>query len=345
MSVVWIVSDGNPGHYNQSRAMAEAVRDARGWTVEWVTVRPRYRGFLRPLVYSVVNAFAGRMGLAMACRLFAIDALPASRPSMVISSGGTTAVFNVLAASAFGCPNFFLGRPPLRFDRFSRILLSEEAGDEPNAVRLPFLPTPITPGQAEEAGAALRQEIGAGVSPLWTMLIGGSSRSHRFKEDDWRALAAGMNRLSARYGGRWLITTSRRTGETAETILRRELDAGSIAEATWWQERPRPVMPAYLGACDAAFCTQDSLTMLTDAMASARPVFALSPKHVVFGESGGMFEAYLEQHEAENRIRRLPIAELEHVDPVSPPGFTPVRESIRNRIYEGYVRDVLDAKH
>ncbi len=345
MSVVWIVSDGNPGHYNQSRAVAEAVRDARGWTVEWVTVRPRYRGFLRPLVYFMVNAFADRLGLGMARRLFAIDALPASRPSMVISSGGTTAVFNVLVASEFGCPNFFLGRPPLRFDRFSRILLSEEAGDELNAVRLPFLPTPVTPERAEEAGAALRQEIGADDAPLWTMLIGGSSRSHRFEEGDWRALAAGMNRLSARYGGCWLITTSRRTGETAETILRRELDPASIADATWWQEHPRPVVPAYLGASDVAFCTQDSLTMLTDAMASARPVFALSPKHVTFGEGGGMFEAYLHRHEAENRIRRLLIVELGHVAPVSPPGFTPVRESIRNRIYEGYVRDVLDAKH
>ncbi|HER34263.1 MAG: mitochondrial fission ELM1 family protein [Halothiobacillaceae bacterium] len=345
MSVVWIVSDGNPGHFNQSRAVAEAVQDARGWTVEWVTVRPRYRGFLRPLVYSLVNAFAGRMGMATARRLVAIDALPASRPSMVISSGGATAVFNVLAASAFGCANFFLGRPPLRFDRFSRILLSEEAGDEPNVVRLPFLPTPVTPEQADQAGTALRRELDPGDTPLWAMLIGGSSRSHHFEPDDWRALAAGMNRLSAQYGGRWLITTSRRSGETAESILRRELDPACIAEATWWGERPRPVVPAYLGASDIAFCTQDSLTMLTDAMASARPVFALSPKRVDFGEGGGMFEAYLEQHQAEHRIRRLPIAQMEHVDPVSPPGFTPIHESIRDRIYEGYVRDVLDAKH
>lgn len=345
MKRLWLISDGNPGHYNQSRALAEAVRDARGWEVEWVSVRPRYRGFVRPLVYFMVNAFAGRMGMAMARRLFVIESLPSSRPAVVISSGGTTAVFNALAASAFGCPNFFLGRPPLQFNRFSRILLSEEAGDEPNAVRLPFLPTPITPTQAEEAGAVLRRDLGLHDGPLWAMLIGGGSRSHRFEEADWRGLAAGMNRLSARYGGRWLITTSRRTGEVAETILRRELAPASVAEATWWQRSPRPVMSAYLGACEVAFCTQDSLTMLTDAMAAARPVFALSPKHVVFGGSGGMFEAYLERHEAENRIHRVAIAELEHVDPLSPGAFTPVRESIRNRIYEEYVRDVLDANH
>lgn len=341
MSSVWIVSDGNPGHYNQSRAIAEAVQEARGWDVAWVTVRPRYRGFLRPLVYRAVNAFGGRLGLSAARWLFRHDGIPDATPSMVISSGGTTAVFNVLAASEFACPNVFLGRPPLRFDRFSRILLSEDEGEAENTARLPFLPTPVTPQQAETAGASLREQIGATDEPLWSMLIGGGSRSHRYGSDDWRALAAGMNRLAARYGGRWLITTSRRTGEAAEAILQRELDPACVAAATWWQNRPRPVVPAYLGASDVAFCTQDSLTMLTDAMASARPVFALSPERVVFDDGGGMFEAYLAQHEAARRIRRVSIAALGEVDPISPNGFVPVHESIKRQIYEGYVKDVL----
>ncbi len=342
MSVVWIVSDGNPGHYNQSRAVAEAVSDARGWMVEWVTVRPRYRGFLRPLIYRMVNTFADRMGMSMARRLFAIEALPTSRPSMVISSGGTTAVFNVLAASEFGCPNFFLGRPPLRFHRFSRILLSEEAGDEPNAVHLPFLPTPVTPELAEDAGAVLRREIGAGEAPLWAMLIGGSSRSHRYGESDWRELAAGMNRLATRYGGRWLITSSRRTGAAAEDILRQEINSEAVADATWWCSNPRPVVPAYLGASSLAFCTQDSLTMLTDAMAAARPVFSLHPDRVVFDEGAEMFRSYLERHEGTRRIRRVPIADLGQLDLDLSSGLEPVRESIKNQIYEGYVRDLLD---
>lgn len=341
MSSVWIVSDGNPGHYNQSRAVAEAVRDARGWAVEWVNVQPRYRGFLRPLVYRAVNAFGDRMGVSAARWLFRHDGIPDATPSMVISSGGTTAVFNVLAAGEFACPNVFLGRPPLRFDRFSRILLSEDEGEAANVARLPFLPTPVTPQQAQTAGAALREEIGATDKPLWAMLIGGASRSHRYGHDDWQALAEGMNRLAARYGGRWLITTSRRTGEAAEAILQRELDPAGVAAATWWQNRPRPVVPAYLGASDVAFCTQDSLSMLTDAMASARPVFALAPQWVAFDDGGGMFEAYLAQHEAAHRIRRVPIAALGEVAPISPHGFVPVHESIKRQIYEGYVKDVL----
>lgn len=341
MSTVWIVSDGNPGHYNQSRAIAEAVRDAHGWDVAWVTVQPRYRGFLRPLVYRAVNGFGDRLGLSAARWLFRHDGIPEAAPAMVISSGGSTAVFNVLAAGEFACPNVFLGRPPLRFDRFSRILLSEDEGEAANVARLPFLPTPVTPQQARTAGTALREEIGAPDELLWAMLIGGASRSHRYASDDWQALAAGMNRLAARVGGRWLITTSRRTGAAAEAILRRELDPAGVAAATWWQDRPRPVVPAYLGASDVAFCTQDSLTMLTDAMASARPVVALAPRRVVFDDGGGMFEAYLAQHEAARRIRRLPIAALGEVEPISPDDFVPVHESIKRQIYEGYVKDVL----
>ena len=260
---------------------------------------------------------------------------------MVISSGGTTAVFNVLVAGEFGCPNVFLGRPPLRFDRFSRILLSEDEGEAANVAHLAFLPTPVTPQLAEMAGAALREEIGAGDTTLWSMLIGGSSRSHRYDETDWRSLAAGMNRLADRCGGRWLVTTSRRTGEAAEAILQRDLDPDCVAEATWWQTRPRPVVPAYLGASNAAFCTQDSLTMLTDAMASARPVFALFPKRVAFEGGGGMFEAYLAQHEAAHRIRRVSITGLDEVEPAALEGFVTLHGSIKSQIYERYLRDVL----
>ncbi|MCA1791624.1 MAG: mitochondrial fission ELM1 family protein, partial [Thioalkalivibrio sp.] len=104
--------------------------------------------------------------------------------------------------------------------------------------------------------------------------------------------------------------------------------------------------PAYLGASDVAFCTQDSLTMLTDAMASARPVFALTPQRVVFDPGGdGMFERYLSLHETGKRIRRVPITALGSVDPISLRGFLPLHESIKSQIYQEYVRDVLPTDH
>lgn len=346
MGVVWIISDGKPGHYNQSRAIAEAVRDARGWEIEWVTVHPRYRGSFRPAAYWLTNTFGERLGLSIAAWLFRFKPLPTEPPSLIVSSGGTTAVFNALAAAEFGCPNLFLGPPPLRFDRFSRVIFSEEDGEGPNVVRLPFLPTPVTPALAEKAGNALKRELmasGAALSdePLWAMLIGGDSRNHRFSDDDWRALAAGMNQLSRRHGGRWLITTSRRTGPAAEALLRQELEPTSIADATWWQDRPRAVVPAYLGASECVFCTQDSLTMLTDGMAAARPVFALYPP-AVWLEANGMVEGYLSRHQAAGRIRCIAIDALGEVDPLSPEDFSPLQESIRSQIYEGYVRDILE---
>ncbi|WP_410474316.1 mitochondrial fission ELM1 family protein [Guyparkeria sp. TX1] len=342
MNAVWIVSDGSPGHYNQSRAVAEAVQEARGWDVEWVTVRPRYRGSFRPLVYRMMDWFPGRLGLSAALRLFRCDRLPESPPSLVISSGGTTAVFNALVAAEFGCPNLFLGPPPLRSDHFSRVLLSEEEAVGANVFELPYLPTPVTPQVAQEAGKVLSQDLAVTDRPLWAMLIGGCSRNHRFETGDWQALAEGMSRLSRQHGGRWLITSSRRTGQPAEALLREMLGSECVAEATWWQSRPRPVIPAYLGASDVVFCTEDSLSMLTDAMAASKPVFALSPKGVAFDAGGDMVAKYLDRHQAAGRMRRMPITDLSQINPTSLRGFLPLSESIKKQIYEGYVRDLLD---
>ena len=42
------------------------------------------------------------------------------------------------------------------------------------------------------------------------MILGGASRSHRFTDENWRALENAMNTIVARDGVRWLLTASRR---------------------------------------------------------------------------------------------------------------------------------------
>lgn len=342
MNRVWLISDGNPGHYNQSRGIAETIQELLGWPIDWITVKPRYRGFLRSSVRFLVERFGASLGAGTARLLFAADAIPEGHPSLIISSGGKTAVFNALMARHFGCPNVFIGPPPIAPRLFTRILLIESHYVCDNCQPLSFLPTPVTAQRATTASMAFRAEHRLEPGTYWALLIGGNSRSHHYTGDEWRQLAAAMNQLSQRHGIRWLVTSSRRTGREIETLLQQSLDATAVAHATWWGENPAKVVQAYLGTAEAAFCTQDSLTMLTDGMGAGKPVIALYPRHVALDNPRAQFFVdYIQRNVEMNRIRRVAIADLAHFSRGTLEEFDPLRISVSQEIFETSLKDLV----
>jgi len=115
---------------------------------------------------------------------------------------------------------------------------------------------------------------------LCAVLVGGESQEFHYVEADYRILAQALNRICGRQRMRLLITTSRRTGGAGENVLRATLDPRHIAEATWYGEAPRPVATAYCEASDLIVVTEDSGTMLTEALAFAKPLISVRPENI-----------------------------------------------------------------
>lgn len=311
---IWLISDGNPGHYNQSLAVAEALQRVGYGDIIWVQARQRIRGFVRPLVASLIQATRGGLPAWLEGALYDFpEGRPRGQPGLIISSGGKTAFLNVLLARRLSCPNVFIGPPPeLSTDHFRAVLHAEEDVHGDNRITMDYLPTRLDPAKATRAGAEFIASHGLAGRRLACMLLGGDSRSHHYSTAEWEALARGMNTLAEQYDLAWLVTSSRRTGTEAEAILKRALDPRHIAEATWWGSAPRPVVIPYLGAADVVFCTQDSLTMLSEAIASGRPVFALYPEALRQDAFESSFnKRFLESNTTSARLVRTPVMDLE----------------------------------
>ncbi len=313
--VVWIVSDGNPGEYNQSLAVAEALTRKGYGQILWVKAR-RLRGVLRPLPGRLLDMTRGPLPRLAESALIEGE-LPAQRPALVISSGGKTAHLNVALSRRYGAANIFIGLPPHVSERhFSAIMHTEDDWSPENGLRMDILPTRLSAAAAREQAATFRAELGLDAHRLCAMLIGGESRSHKFHRDDWEGLAAGMNRLAAANGFKWLVTTSRRTGSEAEAILRGRLDPVLVAHATWWGSQPRPVIVPYLGAAEIVFCTHDSRTMMSEGIAAGKPVYALLPADFDDrGEGLGFHAVFVARYEGDRRLRRVRIAGMASIDP------------------------------
>ncbi len=101
------------------------------------------------------------------------------------------------------------------------------------------------------------------------MLIGGANSAYDFGAAEMTALAEALVRAAKECGGSLLITPSRRTGETNLAILRQALK--DTPNFLWEGEGDNPYF-GILGLADQLVVTSDSVNMVSEAVASGKPV-------------------------------------------------------------------------
>lgn len=310
---LWIVSEGSPGHVSQSIGLAAAL--AEKWPVEirQFECRPKISGFVRTLIRLFWMGKSGRpLPDWMLDGPLGLERTKAGEPApdLIISSGGRSVFAGRTLAVKYGVPFIFLGeRKPYPPDWFHTVFTPSSLETAANDIRMDVIPTKITPEIVTQAAADWAGRPGG---RLWTMLIGGKSRSHEFQDADWENLAKGMARLAGTEGIRWLVTTSRRTGKELEAGLRELLPPDIVADAVWWCHHPEKKLAAYLGAAEAIWVTQDSVSMVTEAVATDKPVVVIQPANTTFPASSFM-PGYLANLESLGLISRLPMARLTDV--------------------------------
>ena len=282
LRTIWIVSEGSPGHISQSRGLVEAIGSlvpAQSFQVE---VREKGGGGLRGLYRALFQLTPGLRPLWIRFCASCGD-LPLTPPEMIVASGGKSVFSARFLADRYDVPLVYCGSPaPYPAAWFDCILSTGNSADKgKNWIPTDVLLNPITPAMVNQAAAAFALPAGNSSSPaarIGTVLVGGRSRSQLFADEDWLDLGRQLNLLAQRDGWSWLIATSRRTGAEAEAILRATLDPAYILDAVWWSENPRKVVRAYLGHAQAVFVGCDSMTMVSEAVCSGRPVVVFGPR-------------------------------------------------------------------
>lgn len=143
----------------------------------------------------------------------------------------------------------------------------------------------VTPAALAAAAAAAPARLRALPRPRVAVLIGGDSRAYRLDRDTAAALGSRLARLAASTGAGLMATVSRRTSPAAAEALRAGL-AGQDAPnqgapdqsgpepatiAFWDGAGDNPYL-AYLALADALVVTGDSVSMLSEAAATGKPV-------------------------------------------------------------------------
>lgn len=230
---------------------------------------------------------------------------PRSRPDIIVSAGGRTSFANAWLARLYGVPNIFIGSlRGLPAELFTAVLSLEPVPEAANNIVLQF---PVSELDAE---ALQTMDLPENLSAVkcWALLVGGDGSGYRYRRNDWTKLGAALNQLAAGNPIRWLIATGPRTGQGAERLIRDAVEPGNLADASWYGMDRTNSLPLYLAAADTLFVTEDSMTMLGEALSAGKPVFSLRPETA---NPNQRYRNALQRYEARGLLSRLAISELQ----------------------------------
>lgn len=263
--VVWVLMGQKAGDNSQVLALAEAV----GWPFE-------IKRFVHQRYELVTNLMLGST-LAGVVQSKS-SPLAAPWPDLVLSAGRRNEpiarwIRDRAAVDGHRVRLVHVGRPWTQLEEFDLIVTTPQ-------YRLPKLPnvlentTPlhrVTNDRLKDDAARWTDRLAHLPKPYVAVVIGGSSGPYSYDHAAAARLASQASALAAAKGGSLLVTTSARTpAETIETFC---ANATVPTYMFRWSKgaKDNPYF-AFLGLASDIVVTGDSMSMLTEACATGKPV-------------------------------------------------------------------------
>jgi mitochondrial fission protein ELM1 len=249
----WIISEGMAGLWSQAVGLAEAA----GIVAERRELRPR-------APWKWVNAKFWPNPLAAVA-----DAIKAPLPGLAIGSGGMAgAVLAALRRKSIRVVQ--VQNPRLDIGRFDLVIVNRH--DEltgPNVVVTRTALHRVTPERLANEGAAWRDRLAPYRRPLVAVLLGGSNGRYQLDRDAGARLAADLATMAERDKVGVVVTPSRRTDPAVTDLIRTAL--APVGGFVWDFTGENPYF-GMLALADLIVVTQDSVSMISEAVATTAPV-------------------------------------------------------------------------
>jgi len=166
---------------------------------------------------------------------------------------------------------------------------------------LPITGSPhrVTAQKLCEEKAAWADRLESLKTPRIAVLVGGKTKAHDFSDARAAALGRAISGLATATGGQVMVTTSRRTGKSAEQALLAELPE-NVWSYRWGDDGENPYF-GFLSWADILVVTGDSMSMASEACGTDKPVIIEAPQGMVSAKHARLHDVLV----TENRAVRL----------------------------------------
>ena len=282
----WVIHDGAAGNRRQAMALADALGlSCREWKL-------KARG---PAKLLAPRDFPGS-GAAFGDE-FAV-ALQHAPPALAIGCGRIAALATRQARAA-GARSVQILDPRIPADHWDLVIAPEHDGlSGPNVITLVGSLNPVDAAWLDRARGQFPR-LGASPRPRTAVLLGGPTRATRFDRSALDSLLDKLDAWLAREAGSALICGSPRTpAEWAGPVRDRYRGEAHLV----WMDRDdgdNPY-PGVLAWADRIIVSPDSVNMISEACATAAPVFVAEPDRAT-----GRIRKFIQSLQSRGRVRAL----------------------------------------
>ena len=262
-NITWVLTTGEAGMRSQALGLAEAV----GLPIEEKRIALRrpwawFPGGLLPLPLSALHGRSDRLAppwptLVIGCGRRSIDAALAIKR---LSGGGTLAAY--------------VQNPECGLRKFDVVAaLPHDGVIGANVLTVATALHGVTAEKLAAAREAWRERLAPNGTPLLGVLVGGDNGSYRLTDAIATQLIRILRGAYHRHGMRAAMTPSRRTPEGTKRLI-----AGALSTEAWgwlWDEESENPYLGILALADRLIVTGESISMISEALATGRPVHVL----------------------------------------------------------------------
>jgi len=272
---VWVLDDPRAGTAAQAIGIAERL----GVPFRRIPLTWNWMAHVAGL-----GRWGSLFGLGASARAGMVGrSLEAAPPALVISSGSRSAAVALWLKERWGCRIVHCMRPGigalLCIPQFDLLVIPHHDRPPKGANVLPVLGAPhrVSPLMLRQAEAAWRERLAHLPHPRVALLVGGPIHGTEMVPALAHRLGKTVARLAAERGGAVLATTSRRTGTEATDALAAGLSRVLHVLYRWGEPGENPYH-GFLASADAIVVTADSVSMISEACATAVPVLVALPE-------------------------------------------------------------------
>lgn len=280
MTACWLLCEDKAGMINQAQGLAEAAG------LEPLLKRVRRRSPWKYLPPSLWFAPLKAVGPGS-------DPLVAPWPDVLIASGRYTVALALAIRRASGGRTFtvYIQDPKVNPGRFDMVVVpAHDPCRGANVFTTRGALHRVTAARLQAAADQFRATLDDLPRPLVAVLLGGNNRYYRLTKELATELAARLADLATTQGASFVITPSRRTDPAVIEALRTGL--AGLPSVIWDGTGENPYF-GYLALADAILVTADSVSMVSEACSTGKPVYVIE-----LAGGGAKFRAFHDDMQA-----------------------------------------------
>lgn len=268
--LVWILAGPKAGDNAQLRTLASALNQLGDWTIA-----EKPLAFRR---YELLLHIASRPTLAGLDRRSRTGLRP-PWPDLVLTAGRRNELVARWIKNRSGNRTrlVHVGRPWSRPERFDLVVSTPQYALQPSANVL-INPLPLQqpdPARLSDAAGHWAARLEHLPTPRIALLLGGDSGPFVFTSAAADRLARQLNTFVGSLNGSLLLTTSPRTPDDFSRRLEEAIDVPSF-RYRWTKDAAENPYWALLALADRIVVTEESVSMITEALATGKPTYLAS---------------------------------------------------------------------